>query len=71
MTHFNWDHLHGQKDGFFRFYSEVIKFRKEFPLLGRAEFVGKGDVTWHEKDWANADSKFLAFTLHDRCDQCQ
>ncbi|KAK6246015.1 hypothetical protein SCA6_009105 [Theobroma cacao] len=25
----------------------------------------QGDVTWHEDNWDNPDSKFLAFTLHD------
>ncbi|KAH9690574.1 isoamylase 3 [Citrus sinensis] len=26
---------------------------------------GQNDVTWHEDNWDNYDSKFLAFTLHD------
>ncbi|KAM3710240.1 hypothetical protein ACJW31_01G014300 [Castanea mollissima] len=26
---------------------------------------GQGDVTWHEDNWDNYESKFLAFTLHD------
>jgi len=25
------------------------------------------DVTWHEDQWDNPESRFLAFTLHDRC----
>lgn len=24
-----------------------------------------GDITWHEHDWGNAESRFLAWTLHD------
>ncbi|KAK4483937.1 hypothetical protein RD792_011146 [Penstemon davidsonii] len=26
---------------------------------------GQNDVTWHENNWDNFESKFLAFTLHD------
>ncbi|KAL6511628.1 Isoamylase 3, chloroplastic [Orobanche gracilis] len=26
---------------------------------------GQNDVTWHEDNWSNYDSKFLAFTLHE------
>ncbi|KAK7852891.1 isoamylase 3 [Quercus suber] len=26
---------------------------------------GQGDVTWHEDNWDNYESRFLAFTLHD------
>lgn len=25
-----------------------------------------GDITWHEDNWDNDDSRFLAFTVHDR-----
>jgi isoamylase len=25
-----------------------------------------GDITWHEDRWDNPESRFLAFTLHDR-----
>jgi hypothetical protein len=25
------------------------------------------DVTWHEDRWDDPESRFLAFTLHDRC----
>lgn len=25
-----------------------------------------GDITWHENNWGDAESRFLAFTLHDR-----
>lgn len=26
----------------------------------------EGDVTWHESHWDDDESRFLAFTLHDR-----
>jgi hypothetical protein len=47
--------------------SGLIKFRRAHPLLGRAEFLGPQDITWHEEHWDNLESKFLAFSLHDRC----
>jgi hypothetical protein len=25
----------------------------------------KGDITWHENNWGDEQSRFLAFTLHD------
>ena len=28
------------------------------------------DITWHEADWSNPESRFLAFTLHDRGQGC-
>lgn len=65
MTHFDWDALERERDGWFRFYSSLIKFRKESPLLGVSDFLDDGDVTWHETDWHNPESKFLAFSIHD------
>ncbi|KAJ1420148.1 Glycosyl hydrolase, all-beta [Sesbania bispinosa] len=29
-------------------------------------FFSENDITWHEDNWDNYDSKFLAFTLHDK-----
>ena len=46
--------------------SLLIKFRKEHPSLGRPEFLSAGDITWHEDNWLDPESRFLAFTLHDR-----
>ncbi|KAL3138098.1 Isoamylase 3, chloroplastic [Trebouxia sp. C0009 RCD-2024] len=65
MTRFQWDQLEGVRDTFFRFYSEIIKFRKGHPLLGRTDFLRPNDITWHEDNWDNTDSRYLAFTLHD------
>jgi hypothetical protein len=53
-----------------RFYSELIKFRRSSPLLGRAEFLTPDDITWHEDRWEDAESRFLALTLHDRSGAC-
>lgn len=66
MTRFDWNELEKVRDSFFRFYSGLIKFRREHPLLGRAEFMAPEDVTWHEDNWTNEESRFLAFSLHDR-----
>jgi isoamylase len=65
MTRLQWDESARGDEGWLRFYSEVIKFRRECPLLGRAEFLGAEDVTWHENRWDDPESRFLAYTLHD------
>ena len=70
LTWFNWDiareAMAEDADGFFQFYSQALKFRARHPLLGRAEFLKPEDITWHETQWDNPESKFLSFTLHDR-----
>lgn len=48
-------------------HSGLIKFRTSCPLLRRDSFLGPQDITWHEDNWDNTESKFIAFTLHDRC----
>ncbi|KAK9829065.1 hypothetical protein WJX72_003715 [[Myrmecia] bisecta] len=66
MTRFEWDKLEDERNSFFRFYSGLIKFRRQHPLLGRPDFLTAQDITWHEDNWDNPESKFLAFSLHDR-----
>jgi hypothetical protein len=46
--------------------SGLIKFRRGHALLGRPDFLAPQDITWHEDNWDNPESKFLAFSLHDR-----
>ncbi|KAK2995341.1 hypothetical protein RJ640_006561 [Escallonia rubra] len=65
INHFQWEQLDAMKSNHFRFFSEMIKFRKSCCALRRESFLGKNDVTWHEDNWDNYESKFLAFTLHD------
>jgi isoamylase len=69
LTHIRWDLREAAKsdegNGWFRYYTELIKFRKACPLLGRSEFLTPEDVTWHEDRWDDPESRFLAFTLHD------
>ncbi|KAG9450722.1 hypothetical protein H6P81_010687 [Aristolochia fimbriata] len=66
INHFQWKQLESKKQLQFRFFSEVIKFRHGHPALAQEKFLEKGDITWHESNWDNYESKFLAFTLHDR-----
>lgn len=70
MTHFRWDQLETAKkeggDGWYRFYTELIKFRRGCPMLKRDDFLTPEDITWHEDRWDDPESRFLAFTLHDR-----
>lgn len=65
MNHFQWNQLHARKESHFRFFAETIKFHRQHPLLGRDTFLAKADITWHEKNWDNIDSRFLAFSLHE------
>ncbi|XP_026660980.2 isoamylase 3, chloroplastic isoform X2 [Phoenix dactylifera] len=64
INHFQWRQLKARGDHF-RFFSEMIKFRHRHPILRRNRFLTKNDVTWHEDNWDNSESKFLAFTFHD------
>lgn len=64
LNWFQWKELEVKRNAQFRFFAKTIQFRKEHPLLGRESFLNESDVTWHERDWGNADSRLLAFTLH-------
>ena len=68
LTQFDWVELEKQKESgeWYQFYRNMIHFRKECPLLGRQEFLSRDCITWHEDNWEDTQSKFLAFSLHDR-----
>ncbi|KAK6940195.1 Glycoside hydrolase, family 13, N-terminal [Dillenia turbinata] len=66
INNFQWKQLEMKKKGLFRFFSEVIKFRKMHQVFRHGDFLNKNNVTWHEDNWDNYESKFLAFTLHDK-----
>ncbi|CAK7347191.1 unnamed protein product [Dovyalis caffra] len=66
INNFQWGILDAEKSSLFRFFSEVVKFRQTHQVFTHDNFVGKNDVTWHENNWDNYESKFLAFTLHDK-----
>eukprot|EP00775_Hariotina_reticulata_P012445 gene12445-12582_t len=66
LSHMHWPSPKDERrQALLRFTSELIKFRKSCPLLGRDHFLGPKDITWHEDNWDNPDSRFLAWTLHD------
>ena len=64
MAHLQWNDSRPEVAGLLRFASELIHFRRACPLLGRAEFLGPSDITWHDSNWGDAESRFLALTLH-------
>ncbi|KAG2441403.1 hypothetical protein HYH02_009991 [Chlamydomonas schloesseri] len=66
MAHLQWPRGDADKEAMLRFCSELIAFRKSHPALGREHFLGPNDITWHEDNWSNDESRFLAFTLHHR-----
>lgn len=45
-----------------------MRFRRAHPLLRRDAFLSADDVTWHERNWDDPESRFLAWTLHNRAD---
>ncbi|PON70062.1 Glycoside hydrolase [Trema orientale] len=65
LNHFQWGLLEERRSNHFRFFKEVIKFRQTSHVFSRDTFLNENDVTWHEDNWDNYDSKFLAFTFHD------
>ncbi|KAJ7958969.1 putative Isoamylase [Quillaja saponaria] len=65
INNFQWKQLDARRHSHFRFFSEVIKFRRSHDVFGRENFLNKNDVTWHESNWDNPESRFLAFTLHE------
>lgn len=64
LSWFDWRVAADGAAGFTRFLSCLAELRAAHPALGRTTFLTDADVTWHEHDWGNADSRFLAFTLH-------
>ncbi|KAJ6939511.1 isoamylase 3 [Populus alba x Populus x berolinensis] len=66
INNFQWGLLDAEKSSHFRFFSEVIKFRQTHEVFTHDNFLIENDVTWHENNWENPESKFLAFTLHDK-----
>ncbi len=68
LNWFQWDTLEQSKT-FYRFYCEMIAFRKRHPVLIRSRFLGPKDVTWHgtepgKADWSG-ENRFIACSLPD------
>ncbi|KAL9228743.1 hypothetical protein vseg_004291 [Gypsophila vaccaria] len=66
INHFQWTKLEEKKGDHFRFFAEAIKFRRSHDIFKRESFLHEEDVTWHEDNWGNSESKFLAFTIHGK-----
>ncbi|CAL1390291.1 unnamed protein product [Linum trigynum] len=66
LNNFQWSLMEARRSGHFRFFSETIKFRLTHEIFRQENFLSNRDITWHEDNWGNPDSKFLAFTLHDK-----
>ena len=50
--------------GLLRFVAAAIAFRRAHHVLRRSQFLRPQDVTWHESRWEDAESRWLAWTLH-------
>lgn len=68
VNNFAWGQVEGDAPGgaaLLRFTSAALRFRQDHAsTLCRAEFLTHADVTWHESDWENPESRFLAWSLH-------
>ncbi|CAI7791643.1 unnamed protein product, partial [Closterium sp. NIES-54] len=58
------------RSSLFRFTAAVNRLRSWHPALGQANFLSPRDITWHEDNWDNYESRFLAFSLHDVSGTC-
>lgn len=68
LNWFLWDQLE-LHEAFYRFYSELIHFRKRHPLLQQNRFLSPEDIEFHGKElgkpnWGPED-QVIAFTLKD------
>lgn len=64
-TQMPWN-LGDSQAGMLRFTRELLQLRQTHPVLRREDFFGPGDITWHESNWEDDESRFLACTLHDK-----
>jgi len=74
ISWFDWDLVEKNRD-LFRFFKQMIAFRKLHPLLRRANFFagqvnkrGLADISWHgcrlySPGWQDPGSRVLAFTI--------
>ncbi|CAI7779639.1 unnamed protein product [Closterium sp. NIES-53] len=70
LNHFLWNQLDQARSSLFRFTAAVNRLRSWHPALGQADFLSPRDITWHEDNWDNYESRFLAFSLHDVSRTC-
>lgn len=68
LNWFQWKKLEKNKE-FYKFYSGLIHFRKDSPLLKQTRFLSDAAIEWHgkvpfEPNW-ESNNTFIAFTLKD------
>lgn len=68
LNWFLWNEIK-KNAGFFRFYKQLIQFRKDHPCFCRDQFLTDKDIQWHGKlplkpNWEE-DNHFVAYTLYD------
>lgn len=68
LNWFQWKKLEKNAE-FYKFYSGLINFRKETPLLKQTQFLSDAAIEWHgkmpfEPNWESGES-FIAFRLKD------
>lgn len=68
LNWFLWDEIE-KHTGFFRFYKELIYFRKRHPVFHSESFYTKENVSWHSEkpfspDW-EGDTQFVALKIQD------
>eukprot|EP00898_Chlorokybus_atmophyticus_P007078 jgi/Chlat1/7371/Chrsp6S07412 len=64
---FRWDKLEKESTGFQRFFTQMIEFRKQHPVLRLPEFPNASRLSWHgltpgNPDWSES-SRFVALKL--------
>lgn len=68
LNWFLWDRIEKNK-AFYEFYSDLIHFRKNTPMLKQTHFLSNIAIEWHGKELSQpnweSDENFIAFTLKD------
>lgn len=68
LNWFLWDELK-KNHNFYRFYKNMIRFRKQHPMLRRNKFFTSSEIDWHgyelSKPLWDKEEHFIAFTLKD------
>lgn len=69
LSWFDWEICDRDSDGLVRFFSQMIKLRKECPVLGVPQYLGSDRLQWHgnlpdQPDWSD-QSRLVAFSVHD------
>lgn len=69
LNYFLWNKLE-ENQGFYRFVKNLIRLRKNNPVLRKKNFLGDQDIAFHgfepnKPDWA-PEQMFVAFTLFDK-----